>query len=165
MTGDDQCPSSLCGRGSPVPGESATLRTGPEGRFESVGGMGSGDLGRGARSLSETVSSLPHGYLTFALVGFTETSSTSETSGSYFDLLTCRRTRTGPVSVSHEGRVFSRIARRSKDTKRSWGVVFVAVQSRDRWQSKTWDLTISQCADGRFLLLRANSIPFQITPL
>ena len=45
--------------------------------------------GRGAKSLSETVSSRPPEYLILALEGLTETRSTSSHNGSYLDLRTC----------------------------------------------------------------------------
>ena len=45
--------------------------------------------GRGAKSLSETVSSRPPEYLILAFVGLTETRSTSSHKESYLDLRTC----------------------------------------------------------------------------
>ena len=45
--------------------------------------------GRGAKSLNETVSSRPPGYLTLAFAGLTETRSTSSDNGSYLDLRAC----------------------------------------------------------------------------
>ena len=89
-------------------------------------------VGSGARSRSETESSLPHGYLTRAKEGLTETRSTSDTIGVYLDLRLCRLTRTGPFSNNQDGRESPVPDRRGNEKRRSCGVALVAVQRRDR---------------------------------
>ena len=121
--------------------------------------------GRGARWRKETESSRPQGYLTLACVGEQDTNSTSSTRGSYLDLLTCRLTRTGPFCNSQDGNEGPDAVRRANENNRSCGVSLVAVQRRERWLCSTTGMTCSQWVVAQFLESKANSMPFQITPL
>ncbi len=103
-----------------------------------------GLTGKGARWRKETESSRPQGYLTLACVGVQDTNSTSSTKGSYFDLRTCRFTKTGPFCNSHDGNAEPFAERRVNENNRSCGVSFVAVQRRERWLCKTIGRTCSQ---------------------
>ena len=79
-----------------------TLTAGPEEGFVALDSV----TGKGAKSLNETVSSRPPGYLTFAFEGLTETRSTSSHSESYLDLRTCLLVSTFFWSSNQEGTGF-----------------------------------------------------------
>ena len=111
-----------------------------QGLLSSIGGMdncGLSGAGRGATSFKETVVSRPFLKRMCAYCGVAWIRSASSTKGSYLLWRTCLRINTVPGELSHEGTDIPRTERLEKFRKRSWGVVFVAVQSRERMECKT----------------------------
>ena len=103
--------------------------------------------GQGARFETETVISLPLLSQTFAKLGLASSSSNSSTKGSCL-FLTKRRSNTGPGFTNQLGRVRLTMLRLSKPRKRSCGVAFVAVQSKDRTECKASGNTDSHADSG-----------------
>ena len=90
--------------------------------------------GQSARTKTETVSSLQFFSQTLTELGLASSSSTSSTNGSCL-FLTKRRSR-GPSCINQLGRVESTMLSLFKPRKRSCGVAFAAVQSKDRTECK-----------------------------
>ena len=91
--------------------------------------------GQSARTETETVSSLQFFSQTLTELGLASSSSTSSTNGLCL-FLTKRRCNTGPSCINQLGRVESTMLRLFKPRKRSCGVAFAAVQSKDRTECK-----------------------------
>ena len=112
-----------------------------DGRLYSRDGQG-GD-GHGDNSFRDTVDSLPSGYRMCAYAGFTLVNSTSSTSGSFLLLRTNRLSITLPGADNQVGKEDPQGERRWNPKNLSWGVVFVAVESKDLIECSTFGSTIS----------------------
>ena len=103
--------------------------------------------GQGARSETETVTSLPLLSRTFAKLGLASSSSTSSTKGSCLFLIK-RQSNISPGCINQLGRVRPTMLRLSKPRKRSCGVAFVALQNKDRTECKALGSTASHVDSG-----------------
>ena len=114
---------------------------GGDGRLYSGDRQGGG--GHGDKSFGDTVDSLPYGYRMCAYAGFTLVNSTSSTSGSFLLFRTNRLSITLPGADNQVGKEDPQGERRCNPKNLSWGVVFVAVESKDLIEGSTFGSTMS----------------------
>lgn len=124
----------------------------------------SGPAGSGAKSWTDTVDSLPSGYLTHANDWLLSIRLTRSTKGSFLVVRMNHRNNTGPGFINQDGREFPWVVRLWNLKKRSCGVQFVVVHNRDRIEWRTCGRTCSQCLSDSLSDLSANWIVFQTTP-
>lgn len=97
----------------------------------------------GANCRRDTVDSDPSFLRIWAYCGLASSNSTSSTGSSYLLVLTFLLASTGP-GVNQDGKETPLVERRGWLKNRSWGVEFVAVQSRERIAWRDSCRTLSQ---------------------
>ena len=115
-----------------------------DGRLYSGDGQGRDGQGRdghGDKSFRDTVGSLPSGYRMCTYTGFTLVN--SSTSGSFLLLRTNRLSIALSVADNQVCKEDPQGERRWNPKNLSWGVVFVAVESKDLIECSTFGSTIS----------------------
>ena len=117
---------------------------------------------KGATSRNETMTSRPFCNLTRAWVGEAWMSSTSSTRKLFLLVRTWRFNKIGPGEDSQDGTDVPRVKRQLNVKNRSWGVVLVAVHSKERMECNTSIKTTSHFDKGQFRDFKANLTPDQI---